>query len=116
MSGKKSPLAKMKTCDLCCCWVAPDGKSSHLSPEPGLGSHGGVAESLGDLTRGRELDKQGYMHVSYGGPFFGDPGAVPTQAQLDTLFDIQQELDKRKASAARYIESYLAKQHEKVAL
>jgi hypothetical protein len=103
----------MRTCDVCCCWIAPDGKASHLGEVAGFGSHCGVAVELGDQSGGRELDEKGYMHVSYGGPYFGDPGRAPTQAQLDTLFDIQQELTKRKSAAADYIKRYLTAQAEK---
>lgn len=107
-------LRRLSTCHLCCAWIAKDGTSYHLSDRPGEGSHGGVAETvLGDHTRGRGLDEQGFLHLSYGGPFMGSRTEQPTQAQLDRLFDIQVALEARKAGQARYIASYLAAQAEK---
>lgn len=103
-------LEDIHGCDLCCFWLAPDGKASFLGLAD-RGSHCGVATALGDETGGRELDKQGYVHVSGGGPFMGDPDGKPTQAQLDTLFDVQQELIRQERHGpARGIERYLQKQ------
>lgn len=100
----------MSKCNLCCAWIAPDGTSTHLGPLGG--SHHGVAYSLDDATGGRELEKKGYMHLSYGSAWvtIGEP----TQAQLDRLFDIQQELIKRDSYRAETIEKYLTQQREKV--
>lgn len=112
------PFADMGECGLCCCWIAPDGTSTHLyEGTMGWNSHCQVAsDQLGDESGGRGLDNKGYMHVSYGSPYMGGHDQVPTQAQLDTLFDIQQELIKRRplSRSADYIHSYLKAVQEKV--
>jgi hypothetical protein len=105
------PYADMSDCNLCCSWIAPDGKASHLnSLGPGSGSHCGVADKLGDPSGGRDLDKRGYMHVSFGDPFFLSEANKPTQAQLDTLFDIGKELNRRGSRRGEYIQRYLDEQ------
>lgn len=109
--GRK--LTSMTGCEVCCFWLAPDGTSSHLGDRMGR-SHHSVAYNLDDPTGGRDLEDKGYLHVSYGSPFFAKPGTVPTQAQLDRLFDIQQELASRKLKTAEYIGHFLTITREKV--
>lgn len=105
-------MTPMSICNVCCSWIAPDGARYHLGE---LGSsHGGVASRLGDTRFGRDLDEQSYVHISFGSPYMGKPGAKPTQAQLDSLFDIEQELTRRKSLRAGYIHTFLAKQLEEV--
>lgn len=115
MSEKdKRPLSEMSPCNVCCAWIAPDGTAHHLGWK-GLGSHHGVAYKLDDETGGRGLDEQGYLHLSYGSPYFGTTGQKPTQGQLDHLFDVLQELKRIKRNdPAHYIEEYLQKQEEGV--
>lgn len=102
-------LEDAKGCDLCCFWLAPDGTSSHVG-----GSHVRVAAELGDETGGRELEKKGYLHVS-GGYVSAGKDMEPTQAQLDTLFDIEQKLIKDGGQRrSEPISNFLRKQAEKV--
>jgi hypothetical protein len=103
-------LEDLADCELCCAWIAPDGKASHLNfSVPGEGSHCTLAEYvLKDDTGGRGLDAKGFLHLSGGGPYMGRAGHEPTQAQLDTLFDIQQEMVRRgQIAKAGYVQSFL---------
>lgn len=69
----------------CSAWIAPDGKATWV----GHGSHSLTARRLlpNSDDAGYELEKQGYVHMSYG---YCDMGLRkhPTQAQLNTLGDI----------------------------
>lgn len=71
------------------CWVAPDGTITWV----GDSSHCGIAETvLKDETGGRMLERRGFIHCSYGYTDMGTVEGKPTQAQLDSLFDIAQGL------------------------
>lgn len=110
----KNPYKAMADCHVCCAWIAPDGKATHLSDEPGMTTHSSVARhALGSKNGGWELDDAGYVHMSYGATYMG-PDKEPTQAQLDTLFDIQTELERREMYVSVYVERFIQKQQEKV--
>jgi hypothetical protein len=77
------------------CWISPEGKVTFAQGA----LHSTIArEVLGDETGGRDLERAGYVHVSwtsvYGG-YSPERGVMePTQAQLDALFDLSQHIQK----------------------
>lgn len=98
------------------CWVAPDGTVTFV----GNSSHSGVAyDVLKDTDGGWGLEQKGYVHCSYG---YTDMGLdkqgypmVPTQAQLNSLFDIAQQLRKDTRyppSIAERIEKFIRRNSE----
>jgi hypothetical protein len=108
-------LQDMGECNLCCFWLDRNGKAYHLNDDwAGYGSHGGVArEALNDDTGGRRLDDEGYVHVSYADAYMGDARQEATQAQLDYLFDVQQEFIRRdRTDKAGWIGKFIDRQLE----
>lgn len=79
------------------CWIDPKGKVTFVD-EFG-GSHCRAAEGLGDPTGGVELERKGYLHISWSSIYTGYDERSgqylnPTQAQLDATFDLAQAIEE----------------------
>ena len=90
------------------CWIDRAGKVTWVATHGG--SHCRAAEAIGDKTGGVELERQGYLHISWTSVYTGydaERGDYldPSQPQLDALFDIAQAIEATdEYLAKRYME------------
>jgi hypothetical protein len=74
-------------------WLSPEGVFYHA--KPGNWVHERLAEALGAhlfnrLLDDRDLERRGWLRVYIDGLVVAPYGKEPTQAQLDTMFDLSQ--------------------------
>lgn len=91
------------------CWIAPDGKVTFVHDYDGSHCRAAV-DALDDDTGGAMLERQGYLHVSGGSVYTGyDAESIPpTQAQIDSLFDIVMVLKSSDRHDSYYVNRYEA--------
>lgn len=77
-------------------WIEPDGTFHWVS---GWG-HNQAAHLLGDETGGRQLESEGWVHLSAGIPAVQTRKV--TQAQVDTLFEVLKAYRQKAESGAGF--------------
>lgn len=78
-------------------WIDPQGRIFYT----GECGHGETAEILGSTID--RLERIGWMHLSYGSTYME---SYPSQAQIDTLFDISQKSIVERGLTGYYVDNF----------